>query len=92
MPPKRVPKKTPQEYHIEVEIGELELRVDAMRSEIEATLDSTVAEMRRVIEAAVLRLPARIRGMTMQQFLDEYGGEQMIGRFDGFNPAMSAEY
>ena len=59
MPPKRVLKKPPPEYHIEVAVGELELRVDAVRSEIEATLDSSLSEMRRVIEAAVLRLPAR---------------------------------
>lgn len=60
MPPKRATKKPPPaEYHIEVAVGELELKVDSVRSEIEATLDSSLSEMRRVIEAAVLRLPAR---------------------------------
>lgn len=49
-----------------------------MRSEIESVLDSTLSEMRRVIEAAVLRLPARIRGMTMQQFISEYGGDVQV--------------
>lgn len=78
MPPKRAPKKTPEELRIELELGETELRVDSMRGEIETQVDATVSEMRRIIEAAVLRLPQRIRSMTMREFMTECGGDVQV--------------
>ena len=78
MPPKRLQKKSALEDQVELALGELEIKVDAMRSEVEASLNSTVSEMRRLIDSAVLRLPTRIRNMTMQEFLHEYGGKLFL--------------
>jgi len=77
MPPKRkrAAPHEQDEHHVELSLGELELRVDAVRSEIEASLDAALSEMRRVAETAVLRLPARIRTMRMAEFLAEHGGK-----------------
>ena len=39
---------------------------------------TTVAEMKRIIDAAILRLPRNIRAMTMREFMTEFEGDVRV--------------
>ena len=39
---------------------------------------NTVNEMKRIIDAAILRLPRNIRAMNMREFMTEFGGDVKV--------------
>lgn len=34
--------------------------------------------MRRIVETAILRLPSKIKGMRMREFMTDYGGDAAL--------------
>lgn len=61
---------------------EIDIQVDEMKGKLEGSMDGTIADLKRIVEAAIVRLPPRIKNMTMQEFMSEYGGDvaQVIER------------
>jgi Nbl1 / Borealin N terminal len=80
MPPKNkrrqaiLPKRD-ADAALDIELGEIDLKVDEMKAAIEKTADATIAEMKRVVETAILKLPTKIKNMKMKEFMTEFKGE-----------------
>lgn len=41
-------------------------------------MDASVAEMKRIVDAAILRLPRNIRALPMREFMSEFGGDVRV--------------
>lgn len=41
-------------------------------------MDSTISEMKKVVDMAIMKLPSRIKTMTMETFMREYGGQTAL--------------
>ena len=51
---------------LDIDLAEVDLRVDEMRAALESAADSARAAMRRAIDAALLRLPLKIKAMPVR--------------------------
>jgi hypothetical protein len=52
--------------------------VDSFTRALEDVMESSIAEMKRIVDAAILRLPRNIRSMTMREFMTEFGGSVRV--------------
>jgi len=52
--------------------------VDDLKAELEVRLDATIADMTKLVEAALLRLPARVKAMSMREFVGTFGGKASL--------------
>lgn len=49
-----------------------------MKAELEQQADKIVSEMRRIVEAALIKLPPKIKGMRMSELVTDYGGDASL--------------
>jgi len=63
---------------LDIDLAEVDLQVDEMKASLDKWLDSTVADMRRLVETAILRLPSKIKAMSMREFMTDYGGRAAL--------------
>ncbi len=49
-----------------------------MKAALEQQADSIVSEMRRIVEAALIKLPPKIKAMRMSELVTDYGGDASL--------------
>lgn len=52
----------------------LSLAADDMKDQIEKKQEAAVASMRKIVDTALMKLPNKIKTMTMKEFLTQFGG------------------
>lgn len=79
MPPKKragaAAKVSAEDAEIDAKLATVDLLVQEMRSQLEAAMEPAREEMRKEVALFLMRLPSRVKGMRMGDFLRECGGD-----------------
>ena len=80
MPPKGKKRPAPvrvsaDDAEIDAKLSAVDLLVSEMRSQLEAAMEPAIEEMRREVNFFLMRLPSRVKGMRMSDFMRECGGD-----------------
>ena len=72
------PKLSAETEEINAKLSAVDLLVAEMRSQLEGLMEPCMEEMRKEVAFFLMRLPSRVKGMKMGDFLRECGGDVQV--------------
>jgi hypothetical protein len=70
--------RTAESIEIDSKLLAVDLLVAEMRSQLESAMEPCMEEMRKEVAFFLMRLPSRVKGMRMADFLRECGGDVQV--------------
>lgn len=70
--------RSAESIEIDSKLQAVDLLVAEMRSQLESAMEPCMEEMRKEVAFFLMRLPSRVKGMRMADFLRECGGDVQV--------------